>query len=302
VTGSTRVAAITVNWNGTERSLRCLESVAGGAPGAMLILVDNGSSDDPSASLRERLPEARLVRLDRNSGYAAGCNAGAQAAMDDGATHLLFLNSDVVIEPNAVDALIAADMTHPGCILGPKIVYEDRPEVIWSAGGYLVRPLMNNHHLGKDEPASAHTTPCRVDWTTGCAFFVSADVYRRVGPLDEKYFLYLEDTDWCLRAAGVGVDTWFVPDSVVRHEVSSTVESLPPWQVRYYAYRNHYRLAFLHGPLGARPLVLADAALTLCKAGARSLVARSYRHDRYYHARTRGVADFVLGRWGAAPE
>src|SRR5207248_10291685 len=111
-----------------------------------------------------------------------------------------------------------------------------------------------------------HREPRRVDWATGCALFLAAPTFRRLGPIDEDYFLYLEDTDWCLRAARLGVETWLIPGAVIRHEVSASVRALPQAAVRYYAYRNQYRLEFRHGPAWLRPLVLLDALWTLSKA------------------------------------
>lgn len=296
------VGVVVVNWNDVDRSVRCLDSVAATAPDSILLLVDNGSSTPPPEYLYDRFDHLRLVTLGKNAGYAAGCNAGARAAFVAGATHVLFLNNDTQVEAGAVDALLAADLDQPGRILGPKIVYQHDPGRVWSAGGLVVRRSMENHHVGKDDPAVDHVQPARVDWTTGCAFFVSAETYRRIGPLDESYFMYLEDTDWCLRAARLGVSTWLVPEAVVRHEVSATVDALPSWHVRYYAYRNHYRLALRHAPPAARPLVLADACWTLARALLRSGLSAGHRRDTYYHARTRGVADFLLGRQGPAPQ
>jgi GT2 family glycosyltransferase len=120
--------------------------------------------------------------------------------------------------------------------------------------------------------------------------------------MDEAYFLYLEDVDWCLRAARFGIDTWFVPGSVVHHEVSRTLGG-KQWSdhVRYYAYRNQYRLAYRNGSIGARPVVVVDALWTLAKAGIRSIVSPAYRRDPHYHVRTRAVLDFFRGRWGPFP-
>jgi GT2 family glycosyltransferase len=293
------VAAVAVNWNDAGSSLRCLESVRAAAPGTTLVLVDNDSDEDPRPGLRARLPGALALRLDRNLGYAGGCNAGARLAFERGATHVLLLNNDATIDPGTIPALLAAAERHPRAILAPKIVYSDRPELVWSAGGEVFGTLFQTLHLGKDEPADAPLPERRVRWATGCALFVGAATFERVGPLDPGYFLYLEDTDWCLRAARLGVETWFVPDAVVRHEVSRTLRSpsLSP-HVRYYAYRNQYRLALRHAPAWSRPLVVADALYTLARAGARSLVTPARRHDAYYHARTRGVVDFLLGRSG----
>jgi GT2 family glycosyltransferase len=120
--------------------------------------------------------------------------------------------------------------------------------------------------------------------------------------MDEAYFLYLEDVDWCLRAARLGIETRFVPEAIVRHEVSRTLRGLE-WadDVRYYAYRNQYRLAYKQGSIGARPLVVADAVWTLAKAGIRSVVSPDHRHDAHYHVRTVAVLDFFRRRWGQYP-
>ncbi len=263
------------------------------------MLVDNGSQDDCRDVVASQQPQVRVVRLERNVGYAGGCNAGVAAALAEGAAKLLILNNDATIEADTLPALLRAAREHPDAILAPKILYADGSEKVWSAGGRISGPLLRNEHVGKNDPSNAHTVAQVVPWATGCALFFSADCYRHVGPLDESYFLYLEDVDWCLTASARGVKTWFVPDAVVYHEVSRTLKS-SEWadDVRYYAYRNGYRLAFQHGNLTTRPVVIADALWTLTKAGIRSATSRAHRHDRHYHVRTHAVIDFLKGRSG----
>jgi GT2 family glycosyltransferase len=293
---------VVVNWNDLQSSLRCLGSIRAAGPDALLVLVDNASDSDPSGPVGRAFPEAEVVRLETNRGYAGGCNAGAERALARGAEHVLFLNNDAFIDEGTIPALLEAERVHPDAILGPKIVYSEQPETVWSAGGEVSGPLLRNRHIGEGEPARDHQVDRRVRWTTGCALFVSASCFRRIGPLDERYFLYLEDTDWCLRAAELGVETWFVAGAVVRHEVSRTLRSpaLSSY-VRYYAYRNQYQLAIRRSAVGWWPLVVADAVWTLVKAGIRSALSPGYRGDSYYHARTRGVRDFLLGRSGPMP-
>jgi hypothetical protein len=89
---------------------------------------------------------------------------------------------------------------------------------------------------------------------------------------------------------------------MVRHAVSTTARlHLAPAHIRYYAYRNYYRLAFRHAPIWARPLIAMELGWTLIKIAIRTAAFPSYRRDRHYHARTRGVLDFLRGRWGQAP-
>jgi GT2 family glycosyltransferase len=293
------VAAVVVNYNDLTASLRCLRSIRDASPETLLVLVDNGSHNDCREAVSAQEPDATVVRLERNLGYAGGCNAGVAAALAGGAEYLLILNNDTTIERETVPALIQHAREHPDAILAPKILFADGSEKVWSAGGRIFGPLLRNEHIGKCDPSSAHTVAKVVPWATGCALFFSAECYRRVGPLDERYFLYLEDVDWCLTASSRGVKTWFVPDALVHHEVSRTLKS-SEWadDVRYYAYRNGYRLAFRHGNAGTRPVVIADAVWTLTKAGIRSATSRSHRHDRHYHVRTHAVIDFLKGRWG----
>ncbi len=298
--GSPIVGVIAVNWNDARRSLVCMRSVLGTRAAATLlpILVDNGSDLDPTTTFAKALPSVEVVRLRQNGGYAAGCNAGARRALDGGANYLFFLNNDATIEAQTVSALLAAAEAFPGTILGPKIVYSQDPARIWSAGGWLSRPGMQNRHIGQGEPVQSQTTPRQVDWTTGCAMFVAASTYRRLGPMDEDYFLYLEDVDWCLRGARLGIATRFVPAAVVRHEVSTSAGSLPPDHILYYACRNTYRLAFRNNPIGRKPRLLADLLITGAKVAVRNAFFSAYRRDPYYQARTAAVLDATLGRWG----
>jgi GT2 family glycosyltransferase len=292
------MAAIVINWNHTAESIDCLGSViAAGWSNLIPILVDSGSDQDPEPALEAALPGVEVLHLP-NRGYAAACNAGARRALERGAVYLLFMNNDASVEPGALSVLADAASEHPFTILGPKIVYADRPEVVWSAGGRLRGAAMKSEHIGEGEPAATYSRPIQVQWTTGCAILVTAATYRLLGPMDEGYFLYLEDTDWCLRATRLGLETWIVPQAVIRHQVSTSVSAISPTRHHYYAYRNHYRLAFRHGSPPIRLLVAADVAWTFIKVGIRCVLSASYRRDSEYHGRTWALLDFLLGRSG----
>lgn len=291
------IAVLVVNWNDAPASARALDS-ARAASEVMPILVDNASDTDPTFEVRSGCPVARIERLPSNRGYAAACNHGVEVAIQAGASHILVMNNDAVLAPGALDALRAADTDLPGRVLAPVIVYGDDPGRVWSAGGYLEPPYLRNHHIGLGDRVEAHQTRRKVDWATGCALWFSVETWRRVGPMDEAFFLYLEDVDWCLTAARVGVETWVVPDAVVHHDVSRTTRALTDDTLRYYAYRNHFRLAFRHSRGLRRGVIGFELLSTLVKTAGRCLTSPSFRHDHWYHARTRAVRDFLLGRWG----
>jgi GT2 family glycosyltransferase len=293
------VGVVVVNWEQASKSLTCLRSVlAAGGVRVLAVLVDNGSTES-LAEIEECLPDVRLVRLRSNLGYAAACNAGASRALAEGAQHLLFLNNDAQLEGGTLGALMAANARHPDAIIAPKIVYAEDPEHLWSAGGDVRRPWMQNRHFGQGELAVNHSVSRRVGWATGCALFCSARTFQRVGPLDEGFFLYLEDVDWCLRAGRFGVEVWYEPDAVILHEVSATTSRLPEPDVLYYGCRNTYRVAFRHSPALLRGGMAINVAWTLTKVVLRNAVSSSHRNDPLYRARTQALFDFVFGRKGA---
>lgn len=297
------VGVVVVNWNGAQQTLACLHSLQGLAyPSYRVCLVDNGSTDGSPAAIRGAFPAVQVLALAANRGYAGGCNAGIEAARAVGARYVWLLNNDTVVEPQALEALVAgAQALGQPAILAPKILVASRPDRLWSAGGKLHRWRLEGEHIGLGEEESLHNQAGPVAWASGCALFFDLAVVERVGPFDERYFLYLEDLDWCLRARRVGIPTWYLPEARLWHDVSRTVDGLDRRLVRYYAYRNHYLLAFRHaGPLG-RALFAAGLAWTFGKIGLRTLFFPRYRRDAYYHARTRGLVDLLRGRLGKAP-
>lgn len=286
-----------VNYNDADASIRALQSIRSSET-VLAVLVDSSSVDDPTAAVAAACPDARVERMSENLGYAAACNHGVRRAIAAGADHVLVMNNDAVLAPDALDQLHAAEREHAGSIIAPLIVYADAPDEVWSAGGYLERPCVRNHHLGLGESRGAYSIARPVEWATGCALFFSTTTFQRVGPFDEAFFLYLEDVDWCLRAREIGVRTWVVPAAVVRHEVSRTTGELPSETIRYLAYRNHFRLAFRHAHGWARAAVAFELVATLAKIAIRVVAFPAFRHDQWYHARTRAIRDFVLGRFG----
>jgi GT2 family glycosyltransferase len=291
-------AVVVVNWNDAARTARCLRSLAAGDPVPHVYVVDNASPEDPVQLLKAELPSVRLIRLAVNRGYAAGCNAGATIALEEGADQLLFLNNDTEVEPSTVRALEQAAARHPDAILGPTIVFAANPGRVWSAGGAVRRPWMVNWHLGEGEPVHRHRESHRIDWTTGCAMFVTARTYRRLGPFDESLFIYLEDLDWCLRASRLGIETRLVADAILRHEVSATTSRLPAPAVLYYGCRNTYRIAFRHASAPRRLAMLPALAVTVAKLALRNAFWPARRSDAHYRARTFAIVDFIRGRTG----
>ena len=211
------VTIVVLNWNGWRDTVDCLESLAAAdLHGASILVVDNGSADDSVTHIRDRFPSQRILALPENQGYAGGNNAGIRAALEAGAGGVLLLNNDTRVAADFLAPLLATmrDSPRAGAVTS-QILRLDRPEVIDVA--YLevhfdernVVQLQGVNRL----PSEGYDRRRRVYVVPGCSVLFRAEALREVGHLDEAYFAYHEDVDWCLRAAACGWEVYYEPYS-----------------------------------------------------------------------------------------
>lgn len=290
---------IIVNWNAADDTIACLESLRAMADAACRwYVVDNASTDDSVQRIRRAQSRAVLLQAATNRGYAAAFNLGCRQATLDGMDYLWLLNNDTAVAPDTLAVLLAAAQRHGPAIYSPLILHDGPGETIWYAGGRLDWRLKSDHVVPLRDDAMADDLPRPVAWATGCSLFCSVDVVRRIGPMDERYFLYLEDVDWCLRGCALGIPTMFVPQARIVHGVSRSVRHLDPYLLRYYSWRNYYLLLTEHGRWWQRLYGYADLASRFAKIAARLAFFPAYRQDRLYRGRTQALCDFSRGRFG----
>jgi GT2 family glycosyltransferase len=248
--------AVTLNWNLKADTIACVESVlASGLTRERVVVVDNGSTDDSVAAIRAHFgPDLPLICNKRNLGYAGGMNAGIRFALERGAASVLLLNNDTVIAPTMANVLLeASDALEESGILGPAIYYYDEPGRIWRLGDRRHRwlPMPRIVHLADTKGATPD--PFQVDYVTGCGMLILRRVFERIGYLDERYFMYFEDADFCRRARDAGYTVWCVPQAQMWHKVSLTAQRDKPLnryhralgQVRFYHEHAHGPSALL---------------------------------------------------------
>ncbi len=221
-----KAGIIVLNWNGLADTRACVRSLLElrGTP-ATLYVVDNGSEDGSAEALhREFADQIVLIANPRNLLYAGGNNVGILRALDDGCDELLLLNNDTVVDPHMLEELRAARAAHGDAVYCPKILYFDRPDRYWYAGGKINLNRARWSHRGIREPdRGQYGVIEETGWATGCALFSTDKVIEKVGLLDDSFRLYQEDVDWCLRAKSAGYKIWYVPKAVVRHKVSASL-------------------------------------------------------------------------------
>jgi GT2 family glycosyltransferase len=189
-----------------------------------MIVVDRGSSDGTAELVRQRFPQVRLVEQE-NRGLAAGRNAGMPLAS---ARYYLLLNADAWLEPGAIAELVAFADEHPdAAVVGPRLRYPDgrlQPSVrafptLWRlATDYLFlrrlapRSRVFNDFYGAGFP---HDRVRTVDWLVGACLLVRSEAVQSVGDVDERYFLFTEETEWCYRLREAGWNIYFDPHAEV---------------------------------------------------------------------------------------
>jgi len=217
------VWVVVLNWNGAPVIRECLDSLlAMDYPNFRVMVVDNASSDGSAETVALDYPGVKLLRMERNLMYAGGNNAGIAAALEMGAEAVMLINNDTRAAPSMLTELVRVLEGGAGIgVVGPKIFYYDRPDVIWSAGGKVFVPLGLVHHIGIRRADSGRYDSVReVDYLTGCCLLMDAPAIRSVGLLDTSYTIYSEDVDWCLRARAAGFKVLLAPDARLWHKVS----------------------------------------------------------------------------------
>ena len=245
------MAAVVLAWNGRDDTLACLRSLrAATYPERSVVVVDNASTDGGADAVAAEFPEATLIRLDENRGFAGGVNAGVAASLDGGADFVLLLNNDATVEAGFLEPLVAA--VGPGVGAACSQILDADGSRIWYAGAdYDPRRGHQGRHTGYGSPPiPASVAPYETDRACGAAMLVPRAVFELVGSLDEGLFAYAEDVDWSLRAGNAGLRIVVVPASVVRHRVSASTGGASSADSIYYALRNGLVVAERAKPLG----------------------------------------------------
>jgi len=225
------LSVVVPTYNTAAMTLRCCHEVLASMPESTeVIVVDDGSSDDTAALLAREAPAVRILRLETNSGFAGAANAGVAAAHGD---VILLLNSDALVEGDALRAIVGAFENEPRLgVAGARLLNEDgTPQ--WSGGATPTLPWMIGVVSGAGPLAglfrrrNANRTR-QVDWVSGAALAFRRGVWTDAGPLNERFLFYCQDIDFCLRARDAGWNLRIVEEARVTHGLGRTVSAGNP--------------------------------------------------------------------------
>ena len=245
-----KISIITINYNGVKDTCELIESLPLEEQSIEVIVVDNASKEDEATIITNRFPQVKVIRSERNLGFAGGNNLGIKAAQGK---YILFINNDTILRCKKEDVRCKmffqplTDRLESSPEIGmlcPKIRFAWENHPIQFAGYTpLSRYTMRNHSIGFGETDrgqydTAHPTP----YAHGAAMMVKREALEKVGLMPECYFLYYEELDWSMMFTRAGYSIWYEPACTIYHKESQATGQNSPLKT-YYLTRN--RLLFV---------------------------------------------------------
>ncbi len=293
------VTIVIVNWNGITDTSRCLDSISKLKKENVrlnTIVVDNGSTDNSVKILKNKYSWVTVLALSHNTGFTGGNNEGIRHALKHAADFVWLLNNDTLVAPDAL-CLVDAFISDTIGVAGSKIyfapgheyhdyLYEkaDRGKVFWYAGGLIDWDNMYASHRGVDEiDHGQYDETEQTPFITGCSMMIRRSVFESIGVLDERYYLYLEDLDFCLRAKAVGYRLIYYPTSVIWHVNAGSTGGAGNPLHEYYITRNRLLVGMRFASFRTKLALIRESIRFLKSASG---------------VKKKAIIDAVFGRWG----
>jgi GT2 family glycosyltransferase len=296
-TARNEMLCIVLSFNGYADTAACLDSLkAASVPGFDILVVDNASKEGVVDSLAAAYPDVELLALPENLGWAGGNNVGIKIGLERGYRWICLLNNDTVFPEGQVQAWLETARSAPPCLLHPSIYYWDEPEVA---------QLQPNP---KDAKGLV-----RMSYAYGACLAVHRDVFERIGLLDERFFLQLEETDFHMRAVAAGYEAMCTSSVKIFHKESRAFGGTRAAIKTYYSTRNNLLLIEknyrkLGTKLGALKRLYWTISTLAAETEGRPHMQTSgfvrWLASRAPSARAvrAGVRDYLLRRFGKAPD
>jgi GT2 family glycosyltransferase len=217
-----KVFVIVLNFNGNATLNECLSSIfQSDYANFETVIVDNDSRDDSFEKARASFSKAHFIKNSANIGFSKGNNIGIRYALEKFADYVLVLNNDAIITKTTLTELAKAAKNNTRAGILSPVIKNPTNNTTWFAGGIINWRKMRTKHLTN----SPSDKPYLTEYITGCAMFVSKNVFKKIGLFDERYFLYYEDADFSMRANKAGFELCIVPSINVQHLEQSTTEN-----------------------------------------------------------------------------
>ncbi|MBI2030992.1 MAG: glycosyltransferase family 2 protein [Candidatus Levybacteria bacterium] len=218
-----KIGAVIVHYGDRSNTNECINSLLKNKDSNIdlkLYLVDN---DSLNRFATEKNKNIKYFASNRNLGFSGGVNIGIKEALKDKCSYILLINNDAVIKKHFFKHLLPYFKIKNVGMVSPVITYYDNPEVIWCANGYLNKRFVYSTfpYMGKRLAEANLPDPIEADFGAA-SLLVDSEVFRKIGFFKEKYFLYVEDVEFCLRAKKAGYRIVYSSKPLVLHKVSAS--------------------------------------------------------------------------------
>lgn len=297
------ISIIVVNYNQNQDTRECVASLTKlkrNDHTVHLVIVDNASTKPFKLPKNLQKSWFEVIASQANLGFTGGNNLGIHYAIEHyNSDYIWLLNNDTLVDPMALLELLRHVEAYPTHGLASSLIYfaankefhsgyklEDKGNVIWYGGGSIDWRHLSAFHRGVDEiDWGQFDTQIESDFATGCSVLIKREVLEKIGYLDKRYFLYLEDVDLSLRAREAGYAIGFAARSKVWHKNAGSSGGPGSVTAEYYQTRNRHFLAFQHGDWKSK---LVSIRIMLAQL----------RQSKW---RRKAILDFIVGRMGKQP-
>lgn len=281
---SAKVGIVIVNYNGAKYQNEALKSLyASTFKDFVVVVVDSASTDNSIELLEKEYPQIVILRQNENVGVAKGNNIGIEYCLSINTEYVLLMNNDIEMDNRMLSTLVSK--ANENTITVPKIFYYSPNNMVWYGGGYFDWKKGKAPHVGIGEiTEEKYNEEKYVEYSPTTCMLIHNSVFKRIGLIDEEYFMYYDDTDWCVRLLDAGIKILYVPSAVMWHKVSSASGGGASRVKLYYMHRN--QLYFLdkhkeHFSMAARNRVLLRNIYLFCigvvKHNNNRVLAKAYR-------------------------
>lgn len=287
-----KIATILVNYNGLSDTIECIKSIQKSKFACHIIIVDNASEGSDVKILCSDYPNITVIACSTNGGFSYGNNIGIKWAIEHNFDFVLLLNNDTVVDEDMILRLLeyADDTT----ITVPSMFYHSKPDMLCYGGGFVNKITGSAKHKRINEIVEVDfMKPENCTFATGCCMLLSTYIIKKIGMLREDFFMYCEDTEFCIRAIKGGIKILYIPQAKLWHKVSSSTGGSGSAFNTYYMTRNRLWCIELHKDFfyaTAKPFTLIT----------RKILAIMSKNEKVREAFLRGIKDYQEGVIGKA--
>lgn len=283
-----KVGIVLVNYNGEKFQNDCIRTLKKSTYNNYeIIVVDNNSTDNSIKLLREEFPNTVIIETGENTGVARGNNIGIKHALENKCEYVLLLNNDTEVDKEMLKKMV--DKADQETLVTCKMYYHDPDNLIWCAGGEIKWSKGTTLHYGEGKYDEFQFNESKyVEYTPTCCLLVHRSVFENIGLMDEKYFMYYDDTDFCVRVNRAGFKIWYEASALLWHKVSSSSGGSESPTSIYYGNRN--RLYFIDKFYNRKLTVTSFYFLS------RSIKFLSMQSRQQRKALVQSIKDYYSGR------